>query len=62
MMALMLTILGIHDGFDVDTYDGSDVDNIIGSDVDNILGVDYVHGPFDTDLMDMIWISCDVGK
>ena len=49
MMALMLTILDICDGSDVDTYDGSDVDNIIGSDVDNILGVDYVHGPFDTD-------------
>ena len=49
MMALMLTILDIHDGSDVDTYDGSDVDNIIGSDVDNILGVDYVHGSFDKD-------------
>ena len=41
MMALMLTILDIYDGSDVDTYDDSDVDNI--------LGVDYVHGPFDTD-------------
>ena len=49
MMALMLTILGTHDGSDVDTYDGSDVDNIIGFDVDNILGVDYVHGLVDTD-------------